>query len=87
MTLSLIAIAVIHPEMLMAPGNLSSQTMTDKNDKLSIRPPDVQAVDCGGEMPCILAAQGDGSSHQAATDLSLSLGNFLTTHRMTTGKF
>lgn len=83
MALSLIAIVVIHPEMLMA-NNPSAGAQTGKSDQLSVSPQDVQAVNCGGEMPCILAAQGDGSGHQSATDLSLSLGNLLTTHRLNT---
>ncbi|XP_066949496.1 lysosomal-associated transmembrane protein 4B isoform X1 [Macrobrachium rosenbergii] len=82
MALSLIAIVVFHPEMLMNSNNLSSGTQADRNDQLSVSHLDVQALNCGEETPCILAAQGDGSVHQSATDLSLSLGNLLTTHRL-----
>ncbi|XP_068212636.1 lysosomal-associated transmembrane protein 4B isoform X2 [Palaemon carinicauda] len=82
MALSLIAIVVFHPEVLLNSGNPSSGTQADRNDQLSVSPLDVQALNCGEETPCILAAQGDGSVHQSATDLSLSLGNLLTTHRL-----
>ncbi|KAK7084766.1 Lysosomal-associated transmembrane protein 4A [Halocaridina rubra] len=87
MALSLIAIVIIHPELLMANNNASSGSAFDSEDKLMIGPADrqdVQAVNCGGETPCILAAQGDGGIQQSATDLSLSLGNLLTTHRLNT---
>lgn len=83
-TLSLIAIMMVHPDILKQSGSghggISSET-----EQLSVEPLDVQAVNCGAEMPCILAAQDDGNTDQVANDFSLSLSNFMTTHRPNTG--
>ncbi|XP_071526391.1 uncharacterized protein [Panulirus ornatus] len=83
MALSLIAVLVVHPEMLTQNGGPLG-SLGSVGDQLSVRPQDVQAVNCGAEMPCILAAQGDGSTNQVASDFSLSLGNLLTTHHLNT---
>ncbi|XP_042230327.1 lysosomal-associated transmembrane protein 4B-like isoform X1 [Homarus americanus] len=81
MALSLIAVVVVHPEMLSQTGGTLGGL--GSGDELSVNPQDVQAENCA-EMPCSLAARGDGSSNQAASDFSLFLGNLLTTHRLTT---
>lgn len=83
-TLSLIVVMVVHPDTLKQSGSDPRGTGTGV-EQLTVEPLDVQAVNCGAEMPCILAAQGDGSTEQATSDFSLSISNFMTTHRPNTG--
>lgn len=83
-TLSLIAIMMVHPDILKQSGN-GHGGISSGTEQLSVEPLDVQAVNCGKEMPCILAAQGDGNTDQVTSDFSLSLSNFMTTHRPNTG--
>ncbi|XP_076045516.1 uncharacterized protein LOC143027758 isoform X2 [Oratosquilla oratoria] len=84
MALSLIAVVVVHPEML---GNQGLQA--DSSDQLTVEmtshkyhDPELMAVNCTKE-PCILATQGDGHFSNAKNDFSLSysVGNLLSTHR------
>lgn len=82
LALSLIAVVVVHPEKLTQTGGPLGGL--GSGDELSVNPQDVKAVNCGAEMPCILAAQGDGSTNAAASDFSISLGNLITTHRLNT---
>ncbi|KAG0713215.1 Lysosomal-associated transmembrane protein 4A [Chionoecetes opilio] len=82
-TLSLIAIMMSHPDILKESGSGVGRASSG-TEQLSVEPLDVQAVNCGAEMPCILAAQGDGNTEQATKDFSLSLSNFMTTHRPNT---
>ncbi|XP_063609299.1 tetraspanning orphan receptor-like isoform X2 [Penaeus indicus] len=73
MALSLIAVVVVHPEMLsQSVGPLSG--LGGSGDQLTVNPhqQDVQAVKCGAEMPCILATQGDDNSNQGG----FSQGNY-----------
>ncbi|KAK8725550.1 hypothetical protein OTU49_010616, partial [Cherax quadricarinatus] len=81
MALSLIAVVVVHPEKLTQSGGPLGGL--GSGDELSVNPQDVKAVNCA-EMPCTLAAQGDGSTDAAVTDFSISLGNLITTHRLNT---
>ena len=77
---------MVHPDILKQSvgghGGMNSGT-----EQLSVEPLDVQAVKCA-EMPCTLAAQGggDANTEQVPNDVSLSLSNFMTTHRPNTGE-
>ncbi|CAL4065874.1 unnamed protein product [Meganyctiphanes norvegica] len=84
MALSLIAVVVVHPEMLSQPGGALGR-FNSNNDLLTVNShgQDVQAVNCT-EMPCILANQRDVRNNPAASDFSLSLSNLLTSHRLDT---
>lgn len=84
MALSLIAVVVVHPEMLDKPGGALGR-FSSHNDLLTVNPhgQDVQAVNCT-EMPCILANQRDVRNNPAANDFSMSLSNLLTSHRLDT---
>lgn len=84
MALSLIAVVVVHPEMLSQPGGALGR-FNSHNDLLTVNShgQDVQAVNCT-EMPCILANQRDVRNNPAANDFSMSLSNLLTSHRLDT---
>lgn len=83
-TLSLIFVMVVNPDTLKQSGN-DPRGAGSGVEQLTVEPVDVQAVNCGAEMPCILAAQGDGNTEQVTSDFSLSISNFMTTHRPNTG--
>lgn len=84
-SLSLIAVMMVHPDILKQSGS-SHGGINSGTEQLSVEPLDVQAVRCGTETPCILAAQGEGKTDQVTSnDFSLSLSNFMTTHRPNTG--
>lgn len=77
MALSLIAVVVVHPEILRQPGSLGG--LGASGERLDVKPQDVQATNCA-EMPCTLAKQGDESNSNADkvnSDISLSLGNII----------
>ncbi|XP_050694519.1 lysosomal-associated transmembrane protein 4B-like isoform X2 [Eriocheir sinensis] len=82
-TLSLIVVMVVNPDTLKQSGN-DPRGAGSGVEQLTVEPLDVQAVNCGAEMPCILAAQGDGNTEQVTSDFSLSISNFMTTHRPNT---
>lgn len=83
-SLSLIAVMMVHPDILKQSGS-SHGGINSGTEQLSVEPLDVQAVRCGTETPCILAAQGEGKTDQVTSnDFSLSLSNFMTTHRPNT---
>ncbi|RXG67743.1 Tetraspanning orphan receptor [Armadillidium vulgare] len=79
MALSLIAVVMIHPEILnqVNKDGFEGEQLEVAHDGVQ----DVQAVNCS-EMPCLLATQGDGRLRDATPDFPLSLGNLLSTHRL-----
>ena len=85
MALSLIAIVVVHPEMLTRVAEL-----TRNDDRLFVASPlDVQSVNCT-KMPCLLAAQGNG--HQSGGDIAgsnfpMALQDLFASHRLNSGLY